>query len=673
MGTADYGLLAWEGIQFLTFLVICAVLMEDRFPRRTAALVRAGFLAAELVIQACLFFAGEGCALVLPLIALTAYLPAIICLHILSKNGFFQTCVVWMSGMLAAFSLNCLRRLITVLAGREGMGTWVGVVSLAAALPAAAGLAALAWRIRRPFRECVREYSGRWLPIMLPTGMVFLVFSYFESNTAEPVALLLIFLAVLSVLLVAGRLIFLSASITRMREMEREAARQLEVQRKDYEAMRKKIELGRAYRHDMRHHLSTLDGLLRQGEEDSARQYISSLSGRLTELEEVWCANAAVNAVLSAHIGEAERQGCQVEVDVRVPGELPFDETDLCVIFANTLENAVHACCSIPEGGQRRIGLSARLNDSRRLTVSVWNSCPWPVELNEEGIPAAVPRDGHGYGLRNVQAVVKKYNGLLQCRWEDGQFQVNAVLFDSQKKGAQGRKRTEWPAVVVTVLGLLFCVVNCLPLAAQAAETVPILGAVVRAVNLHTYAREWGERFPDMKQPGNEMIETELWDAFLVYAADKYSGYTDMDVGYTVTRDDELLRTVRFDAVIYAGGSGQLIRWVTWDKAQGRVLELSGLFLGDSYIEVISAEVLDQMIRLTQTGEGSYFIPGEGWAERDVFRSIAPNQNFYINGENQLVIVFDEYQVGPGSMGTPEFVIPTQALAGILVQPSILA
>lgn len=123
-----------------------------------------------------------------------------------------------------------------------------------------------------------------------------------------------------------------------------------------------------------------------------------------------------------------------------------------------------------------------------------------------------------------------------------------------------------------------------LPLAAQAAETVPILGAVVRAVNLHTYAREWGERFSDMKQPGDEMIETELWDVFLAYAADKYSGYTDMDVGYTVTRDDELLRTVRFNAVVYAGGSGQLIRWVTWDKAQGRVLELPGILVQPSIL-----------------------------------------------------------------------------------------
>ena len=47
-------------------------------------------------------------------------------------------------------------------------------------------------------------------------------------------------------------------------------------------------------------------------------------------------------------------------------------------------------------------------------------------------------------------------------------------------------------------------------------------------------------------------------------------------------------------------------------------------------------------------------------------------RDFYINDENQLVIVFDEYEVAPGSMGTPEFVIPTELLNGLLAQPSVL-
>ena len=74
----------------------------------------------------------------------------------------------------------------------------------------------------------------------------------------------------------------------------------------------------------------------------------------------------------------------------------------------------------------------------------------------------------------------------------------------------------------------------------------------------------------------------------------------------------------------------------------------------------------------SNAGGADYFLPGGIWSDEECFKSIAPDQNFYINDENQLVIVFDEYEVAPGSMGTPEFVIPADCLDGLLAQPSIL-
>lgn len=57
----------------------------------------------------------------------------------------------------------------------------------------------------------------------------------------------------------------------------------------------------------------------------------------------------------------------------------------------------------------------------------------------------------------------------------------------------------------------------------------------------------------------------------------------------------------------------------------------------------------------------------------ECFHAIAADQNFYINDNNQLVIVFDEYTVAPGSMGMPEFVLPNDILTDLLRQPSLLA
>ena len=40
------------------------------------------------------------------------------------------------------------------------------------------------------------------------------------------------------------------------------------------------------------------------------------------------------------------------------------------------------------------------------------------------------------------------------------------------------------------------------------------------------------------------------------------------------------------------------------------------------------------------------------------FTELSPDAKFYINGEGNVVIVFDEYEIAPGYMGFPEFEIP---------------
>lgn len=671
----DCSQLVWEGIRLFTFLLVCGLLMEDRLPGQIAWASKAGFLAAELAVQAGVLLLGGSCALTLSLLAATAYVPAIVYLHILSRNGFIQTYTVWVAGLLAALTLSCLHRVVAVVAGRMPVGPWRTALLLGVPLPAAAALVALAWFLRRPFRTCVREYSGDWLLLLFPTSIVFLLLSHIGNGIADLGTVTMIFLVTLSMLLVVSRLILLSASVVRTEAAEQAAARQLEIQRQDYEALQKKLELGRAYRHDMRHHLNTLGGLLQRGEEDSARQYISRLAGQLTALEsDTWCGNPAVNAVLATQIGQARKCGCAVETDVRIPDQLPFDEADLCVIFANALENAVHACQTVPEGAPRRIRLSARLNDNRRLTIAVDNSCPIPVELDGEGMPTAPREQGHGYGLQNIRAVAQKYNGLLQCEWTEGEFRLHAVLFDSAERRSDRKRNVAWPAVALATLYLLCFTANGLLGAirtVRANQAGAVMDGAVLLLSSHSRGGDQGE------EPGEDGVsepsdmEKLVWDSFLQYVSRTYGVYTDMDVGYTVLRDDETLLVVRFDGVVNRGSSGQFNRFVSFDKKKGRALELSDL-LEEGYVEAISEEILRQMAEQQAKGEGVYYLSGGMWLEEDCFRAIDPDQSFYINGDSRLVIAFDECEVAPGSMGAPEFTIPDQVLEGLLIRPSIL-
>ncbi len=665
----------------LIFLLILWALLEPRFSRRFTRGAALGFLAVELVVQAALIVPGNELELAATFLPLTLYLPAILCLHLLSGNGFFPTALTWMLALQCGQILSALRKLLIAFTGNihGSAKDWTCTVLL---LLAAGLLLLLAYRfLRSPFRAYAKEQAGGWPPLLFLPAMLLTLYSYFLSSTTDVTVILLLFFTALSAFLVLSKLIVSLAEERRVRE----SRQQMEALRRDYELLQRKLELGRSYRHDMRHHIAALLALLQQGDTEHAHQYVAQWQGQLAETAaETWCRNAAVNAVLSAYLAQAREAGCTLGVNISLPEQLFFEETDLCVLLANALENAIHACKEMPEGSPRYIRLSAVLTDNRRLVVNVENSCLQDLSFDGKGFPIVPRRAGHGQGLKSIAAVAEKYHGMFRCSCGEGAFTLRAVLLDSTAAQARHSSRIKSALMIVFLACFLL---NCMPTLALALETVPVLGQAVRIVNLRTYSWNWGSSGVSVQVPvldgdpsaagaleeKTEELIRQMQEHFREYASRKYQGYTAEDAAYEVIRDDDTLLALCFRITINAGGSVDYNRYLTLDRQAGQVLELEDLFQpGSNYIFPISREIRAQMEEQSNAGGADYFLPGGIWSDEECFKSIAPDQNFYINDENQLVIVFDEYEVAPGSMGTPEFVIPADCLDGLLAQPSIL-
>ncbi|MEE0733965.1 MAG: GHKL domain-containing protein [Acutalibacteraceae bacterium] len=787
----------WEGIFFLTYVLICSGLMERRFSKTASLLAAGGTLVGIVLLQAALLLAGQDNTLVLTMLPLTAYLPAVICLHILSRSGFFQTMAIWTIATIAYFVLKILWKILMQYFGQlTSFSTWVCNLLMAGLL------VFLVFRfLRKPFRTYVLENQTNWLLLSFPVLMVFLLFSYVGNSTTDGTLLVLLLLTAFSIFLVLIRVLTSSAAMARMKESEKAVSIQLQMQRREYEDVCKKMEMGRTYRHDMRHHLLVLEGLAKQSDTESMAQYIGNLNGQLSEIEkESYCENSTVNAVLASCIGQAKEAHCTVTAKIYLPGDIPFDEMDICVVLANALENAVNACKKVYEEDKRYIHVAAELVDGRKLTISVENPCNVPLSFQADGFPIVPEREGHGIGLKSIDAVTKKYNGMFHCECKEGEFRFKAVLFNRQNSDAPADKRNRnfskkvASSVLLSMLAF-FLFVNCMPVMAQVLTQVPGLGMLVRLADLRSYGFHWGDtsfeavlpvleaedpltnskeeqpeestptgpqttpsqpeltesaasasgsvssanetasepallsgtismessatpsrpsvgesqtsQSPAESQPDtpaeptrpalpttpteptsppldisdgvedlNQQMEeyiSQMREKFLWYVARKYEGYVGLDTTYQVLRNDDMLLSVRFETTINVGGSGQYSRSFTLDKQTGKVLELGALFQPNSdYVGVISAEILRQMKQQVEAGEADYFIPGGIWSEEECFKEIDADQNFYINDQNQLVIVFDEYEVAPGSMGMPEFVLPTDILKEILQQLSIL-
>ena len=622
------------------FLAVLWALLEPKCTPKTARWTLLGFLGVELAVQGAILTGGGRPELAFTLLPLTFYLPAILGTHLLSARPPVTTAVSWLLGLLCRHLLLLTQKLLVFPVNWWGGKIWPRIALAALALAAAGSMAVVLRCFCPPFRAAAGELGDRWWPLGALLLILLALHSYFLSGPTAPVVLIMLLFTALAALWVMIRLMNALAAEVQARAF----TGQMDALRRDHELLQRKLELGRSYRHDARHHMLALSALLQEGKAEAALDYVSDWQGQLTQIESrSWCKNAAVNAVLSACISQAEAVGCAVETRVSLPETLPVEELDLCVALANAMENAIHACQAQSQGAPRRIKLELTLQDNRRLTLHVENSCERAVEFGADGLPTGERRPGHGQGLKSMVSVAQKYHGMLQCDWAEGVFSLWLVLLDAAE---QPRKVRRVPMVCAGVFLTLF-LLNCVPTLAQTLEGVPVLGDVIRVVDLRSYSWFWGEtgvegQLPvlDGDQSAVDAVEAkmeefiaQMQEVFTAQAARKYQGYVSQDISYKLVRDDETLFILRFDAILYAGNSVEYHSHVVLDKKTERVLTLADLFLPDvNFVFPISREIKAQMEEQMNADAGDYFLPGGIWPEEDCFKSIDPEtQDFYIN------------------------------------------
>ena len=139
-----------------------------------------------------------------------------------------------------------------------------------------------------------------------------------------------------------------------------------------------------------------------------------------------------------------------------------------------------------------------------------------------------------------------------------------------------------------------------------------------------------------------------------------------MDLEYEVITDSDRLFSIRFDKLQIMASGAESVKIYHIDKQTGQMINLKGLFKEDvNFIDPISDNIKKQMKEQMAADESKMYFIDSDMPESD-FQSITEDTTFYVNDSGKLVIVFDEYEVAPGSMGVVEFEIPTDVIQDIV-------
>ena len=236
-----------------------------------------------------------------------------------------------------------------------------------------------------------------------------------------------VLLVVTALFLVSDVLLFRTMVRTEQRvQLEVENAlleSQLDAQLAHYGDLTAQYEQIRAMRHDISHHLNTINALLQAGNLQAASEYSEQLLPAQTYSSRLGsCRNPVVDAFLYTRVQDAQAKGVPVRADVSLPVELPVSNTDLIVAFGNLLDNALEACAGIPDAA---ITLRAHM-DKGYLVIQESN--PVRPRQPQGKKPRRIPELERGVGFRVLGGLAEKYDGSFRHTSEDGVYTVTLLL-----------------------------------------------------------------------------------------------------------------------------------------------------------------------------------------------------------------------------------------------------
>ncbi len=175
-----------------------------------------------------------------------------------------------------------------------------------------------------------------------------------------------------------------------------------------------------AARHEMRHHILALSGMIRNKNISRAQEYLASLE---EELDEIPCGrysqNMMINVLAGTYLDRAKAHGVKVRYRFNIPKSISIADNDLCVFITNMLENAVKACEKVEADKEKYININIGLNGNF-LFIGCENSCCEQEDKNNE--------KRHSFGIENMEKIAKKYNGVLKVERKSSSFSVMSTL-----------------------------------------------------------------------------------------------------------------------------------------------------------------------------------------------------------------------------------------------------
>ncbi|MCM1495403.1 MAG: GHKL domain-containing protein [Bacteroides sp.] len=181
------------------------------------------------------------------------------------------------------------------------------------------------------------------------------------------------------------------------------------------------------FRHDWKNHMLVLQKMLQDGDYGKAEEYFEGLSGKTgLPVQTILTGNEMLDMLLCMKEEECRAERIAVSMDGTLSALPAISPVDSSILFSNLLDNAIEANSQVMS--ERFIRIRAR-TVNEVLYFEMEN--PMKEALRYDGTQVVTTKQdsaAHGFGLKNVEEIVTKYQGQYQIQEKEHIFLMQIIF-----------------------------------------------------------------------------------------------------------------------------------------------------------------------------------------------------------------------------------------------------
>lgn len=274
--------------------------------------------------------------------------------------------------------------------------------------------------------------GGSFLLLFFPLILCMVFFIPFGTASNEHISdwnMHYLLIIILSVIIITAAIIILSEKIIKNNQLKTQnliIQNEQEIYKKQIKEASGYIEEIAKIKHNMKNQIFCISELISNGNTDEAVRLCDDIKTELNNSTYIFNTdNIYLNSILNVIYKKARENNIDIKAVIKT--DLKYiSGTDIISLLGNLCDNAIEALCKENNNKELNISLFEKGNN---YIISVKNHISSSVLTDNKDLKTSKENPlFHGFGLKTVNSIVKKYNGISDISEKDDMFIVNIMI-----------------------------------------------------------------------------------------------------------------------------------------------------------------------------------------------------------------------------------------------------